>query len=215
MLYILISFWLGGQFTRFYSSSISSDTVSGRFYKPQYGAMSFVIDTPLKQVITYSADTMIVYYPDRKKAFKIKSLQNIINQNRIATDLKEAIGLLRKSGYIFLRKEKKGDTIVSYWTHEKRKTTLKIVYDKKGRVFEVTVENAKGRTLYSTKVFEYITLRDSLFFPKKIASGTTQDTEVFVFDSVRIILQDSLPEIIKNPVLPESVSVAIKGFEEK
>ena len=215
MIYILISLWIGGHFTKFYSSRVANDTVSGMFYKPQHGAMSFVIDTPLKQIITYSYDTMIVYYPDKNKAFKIKSLENVLQQNRIATDPEESIKMLKKAGYIFLKKETRNDTIISYWTHEKMQTTIKILYDNKGRVFEITVKNPDGKTLYSTKTFGYAVLSDSIFFPEKIVTTTPVDTEVFMFDKIRIVPLDALPGIIKNPVLPEDVDVEIRGFDKR
>ncbi len=215
MILFLISLWIAGQFSRFYYSKTGNDTVKGEFYKPVSGAMSFIIDDPIHQVITYSADTMIVYYPDEKKAFKLRSLTNISQKNRVATDLKESIKTLKKAGYIFLKKENKQDTIASYWIHEKLKTTLKIVYDKRGRVFELTVQDQKGKPVYSTKAMNYVMFNDSIFFPEKVITVTSIDTETFLFEDVRLVAEDSLPDIIKHPILPKDVSTEIKGFEEK
>lgn len=215
MLYFLFSFWIGGIFTKFYASGISHDTVSGWFYKPQKGAMSFVVKNPIYQIITYSSDTMIVYYPKRKKAFKFKSIEDILQKNSNITDLKTYINLLRKSGYIFLKKEHKGDTITSYWSNEKQKVILKLSYDKKGRVYEINVQTEKGESLFSTKLENYITFKDSLYFPQKLITTTTKDTEIFVFDSVKVVPFNALPEFIKKPILPDSVSLEIKGFDEK
>lgn len=211
----IVSFWISGVFAKYYHSSRTSDTVMGRFYKPKFGPISFIVNKPLEQMITYSEDTMIVYYPHEKKAFKIKSLSNVITQSNITSEFREIFKVLKKSGYIFLKKERKEDTTLSYFAHEKLKTTLKIAYDKKGRVFEVSVKDQKGKLLYSTKALNYQALDDSTFFPKEIITITQVDTETFVFDSLRLIKEALLPKFIKNPVLSEDVSVELKGFENK
>ncbi len=213
--YFLFSFWLSGTFTKFYASSISHDTVSGSFYKCQKGAMSYVVEKPINQIITYSYDTMIVYYPKRKKAFKIKSQEDVLQKNNSFTDLKSYINNLRNAGYIFLKKQKKGDTITSYWSHEKQKIILKLAYDQKGRIYEVNVKTEGGKYLYTMKAEDYITLQDSVFFPKKLITTTQNDTEIFVFDSISIVPFDSLPSFIKNPVIPDNASVQLKGFSEQ
>jgi len=213
--YFLFSFLLSGTFTKFYASSISQDTVSGSFYKRQKGAMSYVVEKPINHIIIYSYDTMIVYYPKRKKAFKIKSVEDVLQKNSYFTDLKLYINNLRNAGYIFIKKQQNADTVISYWSHEKQKIILKLAYDQKGRVYEVNVKTEGGKNLYTMRAEDYITLQDSVFFPKKIIATTPKDTEMFVFDNICIVPFETLPSFIKNPVIPDSVSVQLKGFGEK
>ena len=214
LLFITAS-WIGGNFQKVYKTRNNSEVVSGSFYKPIHGAVSFVVDTPVHQIITFRQDTMIVYYPDRKVAFKIRSVEDAIQRSGFNGSLKESIDALRKGGYIFLKKKINGDTIYSYWTHDKLKTTVLVVYDKKNRVYKVRVENEKGALLYETLANGYISIDDTTFFPTELKTITPKDTEIFMFSHVSLIKPDSLPTFLKNPVIPDSVKVILKNFDEK
>ncbi len=214
--YLLIGFlWIGGNFEKRYVNKDEVDVVEGTFYKPFPGAMSFVVDSPVKQIITYNKDTMIVYYPDSKMAFKIRSVEDLIQRSGFGGNLKESMKALQKSGYIFLKKAIKQDTVYSYWTHDKLKTTVMLVYDKKQRVYEVSVRNEKGDEMYSIKAGNYQQINDTLYFPLRLTTATKQDTETFVFSHVKKLLPDSLPGLILKPTLPDSVNVVLKNFESK
>ena len=213
--FFISALWIGGSFKKVYKTRNSTEVIVGNFYRPLYGAMSFVVDTPVHQIITFRQDTMIVYYPDRKIAFKIRSVEDAIQRSGFGGNLKESIKALKKGGYIFLKKKIEGDTIYSYWTHSKLKTTVLVVYDRNNRVYTVRVENEKGKLLYETQADGYVSINDTTFFPTNLRTITPRDTEIFVFSHVSLIKPDSLPVFLKKPVIPEGVRVILKNFDEK
>ncbi len=213
-IFLVAELWIGGHFVKIYKSKSEREVVKGEFYKPLSGAMSFIVDSPLTQIITFNEDTMIVYYPHRKLAFKIKSIENVYQKTGLGWDLGEFIESLKRRGYIFLKKVIENDTIYSYWTHEKLGTTLLIVYDRENRIYKVEVKDDNGKELYRIEGASYIKVKNGLYFPLHVATISPLDTEIFEFTSVREIKNDSLPYFIKKPVLPDSVKVILKNFEE-
>ncbi len=211
---MLVALWVTGNFNKIYVKNENVDKVTGRFYKSFPGPMSFVVKEPIDQIITYKADTMIVYYPSRNLAFKIKSMEGLIRDNGVTMGLVESMKALQRMGYIFLKRSTHGDTIYSYWTHEKLKTNLLIVYDRQQRVYKVSIRNDKNVELYRIQADNYIQI-DTVYFPLKLVTVAKQDSDMFEFSNVKTIPVDSLPEVIREGTLPDTVRVILKNFNEK
>jgi len=94
------------------------EIVKGNMYYEFAGKLMLKINDPVKQWMIFNDDKedLIVYYPDKKKAFKIKSENPIsvpLFQSFIVF-ISEDFGL-SEVGYKMTSHEFKGDTLFSHW----------------------------------------------------------------------------------------------------
>lgn len=103
------------------------EIVSGKFYYAPNGLLLFSVLKPIEQIFTFNSDTLILFYPKEKLAFKIKSANPIFAISSNAPFMyKEKLDLTRL-GFMFVKKKKSVDTLYSYWVPNNRSIIETIV----------------------------------------------------------------------------------------
>ena len=201
--------WVSGKFIRSTQTGEEKEVIKGKFYSIPGKSLTFEVDSPIHQFMTFKGETLVLYYPEDSVAFKIKSSLAFMQDGmqfagqRFGKKLKE-------SGFLFLKREIKGDTITSFWTHSQLKNIVELqIY--KQRMVGFRIKDEKGNTILILKVGNYIQLTDSLYFPDYIETVGLSTREEIKFQDLKI---GNVPPFIKKFHIPERVKVIEKGWED-
>jgi len=201
--------WVSGKFIRSTQTGEEKEVIKGKFYSIPGKSLIFEVDSPVHQFLTFKGETLLLYYPEDSVAFKIKSSLVFVQDGmqfagqRLGKKLKEM-------GFLFLRREIKGDTVTSFWTHSQLKNTVALQICKQ-RMVGLRVEDEKGDTVLILKAGKYVQLADSLYFPGYIETVGSSVREKIIF---RDLKTGDIPLFIKQFCIPEGVEIIKKGWEE-
>ena len=195
-------------FTHILKDQVRSDTARGQIYK---GDTLFYISVeyPLKQVIYFSADTMIVNYPESKRAFKVKSSITFKFQTPGGPVGKTGSNL-KKAGFMFLKREIDGNRKSEIWIHPK--TKLKLIYTFEGEhLLEMASLSEKGDTLIKVSYGDYQRIRDKEL-PMTLRITSPDYQEIYKLSNPRFVpFTDSLRSYLE---VGKDTKVEYKGFEK-
>lgn len=186
------------------------ETVKGRIYYYQ-GKTSVQIFSPVTQWMFLKGNELLIYYPDRKLAFKIKSVSvmQIPFFSAFLYSVMEDFGL-REKGFVLMKEEVKDNARISLWKKEKRGVLplLKFVklYFKKGKMIRVELLGDSGEII-SSMLFSRHRQFFGLYFPLKIVifRHRQEGKEEVVFEQP--LFNAKIPEKVVNFRLPEGVKV--------
>ncbi len=184
------------------------DSARGLIFKSD-SAFYIYVKEPLEQVIYFSGDTMVVNYPREKQAFKIKS--GITFKFQTPGGPVEKLGTnLKKAGFIFLKRERNGDSSTEIWIHQKMK--MKMIYTfEKGYLIGMTTLSEKGDTIVKVEYNDYAKVLTKEI-PLTLVVKTSGIEEVYKLSNPRVIpFSDSLK---KNLLVKPDSKVILKGFEK-
>ncbi len=186
------------------------ETVKGRIYYYQ-GKTSVQIFSPLTQWMFLKENELLIYYPNRKLAFKIKSasVMQIPFFSAFLYSVMEDFGL-REKGFVLAKEEEGEEGRISLWKKEKEGVLpqLKFVklYFKGGKMIRVELlgdsEEIISRMFFS-KHREFF----GLYFPLKIVIFRCRHKgkEEVLFE--KPLFNAKIPEEVVNFRLPEGVKV--------
>jgi outer membrane lipoprotein-sorting protein len=159
------------------------------------------VDTPLEQVMAITDKVMLIYYPNAKKAFRIKS-KNPVPPPFIQTILgamKEDYGLI-KQGYTFIKHEKKGDTLHTYWApppKQKKILGTFILGTLSNKLVYAEAQTPDGTPAIKSFYRNHLKFGDS-YIPLDISSEYYNESEItrehITFSDVKF-----------NPVIPDRI----------
>ena len=199
---------ISGSFTRSLKFGLKKEVVKGKFYVIPEEKIVFEVDSPIHQFLTFKADTMILYYPEDSVAFKIRSSLTFSSTglNYVKYDFGKK---LKEHGFVFLKKEIKGDTTKHFWAHPDSKISVSFSIVNK-LIQSFTVESDKGDTLLLLNIGDYLFLGDSINFPTYIRTVSNDFSEEIFLNDIKLV---EPPDFIINFRIPKGVKIVKKGWE--
>lgn len=201
------------EFNREYKYGKNKDIVEGKiYYQAKTDKLVVVVDRPLKQFMILKGNEIIIYYPDRLKAFRITS-QNPSSMpffQLFIGVIKEDYGLT-DLGYTFASYDRKGNKLISYWNPPKSLSRFlgeMVLEYENNRLVYAESKNSKGK-IVSKAFYKNHILYGGNYFPLEIS--VTKDfkldssVEKIIYRSVKF--NTSLPQDIVNFKLPPEVEV--------
>jgi len=199
------------KFTRIVKQKKSEEIIKGNIY---YEGNKTIVVTkePLNQWMILENNIMLIYYPDKKKAIRIKS------KNPVSLPFFHSfIGLvdenlgLAKLGYTIDKNELHGDTLFVYWKPPKKAENILgefILSLKNNIIVSTKSKDPKGKTIIKTSYNSFIE-HDNQFFPLEIKSviysGNNVTTESIIYNNP--VFDESLPKQISQFTLPDDIEV--------
>jgi len=188
------------------------EVVSGHLYFQQPYWMYVNVTSPVHQIMLSEKRQLLIYYPDDKKAFRIRTKKDnppIFVQGLLAS-LKEDYGL-EEMGYTLTAHKTSGDTLVTIWSPPKDKAkvlgkfVLKIVDN---RLVEASTQSANGKTKTISTYRQYVKI--GRFFLPQLITTTTDDPwhrkkEVLSYKNIRLNI--SIPDSLLKFALPKTIPV--------
>ncbi|RLF38764.1 MAG: hypothetical protein DRN12_07920 [Thermoplasmata archaeon] len=189
-----------------------ADLTSGRIYKLPDGLIHIEVNQPLKQIMRLKGNEMLIYYPDRGKAFRIISgspfLLPFVNAITISVYPQRQ---LDREGFKLERYDRQGDKMYTYWIPPKkaRKQIGSLVLCmKSGRVIYTETRSPKGDIISRSWFSNYVDL-SGYPVPTKLVSEVRSNgkltREEVLFE--KPIFNPSIPNRILNFSIPASVKV--------
>jgi len=201
------------KFNRTFVEHNKKEVVEGTIYYQAPNKVVTEIDTPIEQIMAVIGKAMLIYYPNEKKAFRIKS-KNPIPPPFIQTiigSMKDDYGLI-ELGYALVRHEKKGDTIYTHWKppskHKKVLGMFILGTAPKNKIVSAETHQSNGRIAIKSVYRKHITFGER-YIPREIfteyydKSGITQ--EHVIFSDVKF--NPSLPDRVLNFKIPDSIPI--------
>lgn len=197
---------ISGDFVKETRERTTRETISGIFYAALPHRVLFWVHDPVNQIFTFNQDTLILYYPDEKKAFKIKT------SNPLTLDTQWGLNRepdFSKLGYLFTKKIQSGDTLYSYWISKGKSEIGSIVVGRFGdRIVFIEVKDNDQKLLAKTSYLNYLNYED-IYIPTQIHSFNiiNSDTleESISYDNIQFDIE--LPDSILNFRIPEGTEI--------
>jgi len=200
--------WVSGAFVK-----IGSDgEVAGYFYlKPGKRTVLRVV-RPVNQILYMVPDTLIIYYPDHRKLFKIRSRHRFLEGGMASLTVEEE-NLIR-AGFMFVKEDRRGDTLLRIYTHPSLKATVEI-RTVNGYLSGIRARSSDGEIKVDLKGIKEV--YPGYAFPDTVNStfltGSSSYTEKFVYYSVSVKPDSLIPDYVKRPSFPEDVEVIYRGWD--
>ena len=202
---------LSARFERELATPLSKEVVKGTLYY-QTSKTVLEINEPLHQIMTFSGNTMTIFYPEEGKAFRIKAKNpiSIPFVQGFVQVIEEDYGL-GELGYKLTRHEPRGDTLYTYWSPPPKQKkvlgmfTLAMVKEK---LVYAEAQTPDGEPAVRSSYRNYAELNGKSFpleIYSEIYSKSGLSTESVTYSDVQFNLP--LPERILNFTIPDSVSV--------
>ncbi len=188
------------------------DVVSGHLYFRQPFWMYVDVSSPVQQIMLSQRHQLLIYYPDQKKAFRIRTKKDnppIFVQGLLAS-LKEDYGL-EELGYTLTGHKTIGDTLVTIWAPPADKAkvlgqfVLKIVNN---RLVEARTQSANGKTK-TVSTYKQYTQIGRFSLPQHITTVTEdpwhRKKEVLFYKNIRV--NEAIPDSLLHFTIPPKIPV--------
>lgn len=212
--------WLRGQeiqsliveFNRTTHRGSKEEIVKGTIYYQTPDLILVQVNDPLNQWMKFEGETLVIYYPDEQKGFRILSqypftlpfFQTFVGM------VKEGFGLA-DIGYTLNRNETRGETLVTVWAPpEKTKNVLGniIVGMVEDRIAFTEMLNAKGKKIARATYADCFSYNGH-FFPLTVSStqwlAKETTSEEISYREPQFDVE--LPEEVTGFQIPDSVAV--------
>ncbi|MEW6685763.1 MAG: outer-membrane lipoprotein carrier protein LolA [Candidatus Edwardsbacteria bacterium] len=186
-----------------------SEIVSGKFYYAPPSQLLFHVYNPLEQIFTFNGDTLILFYPKEKKAFKIKSLNPMVSSSVSSTwTFNDKIDF-SKLGYLFVKKQKMADTLYSYWVPKGKSVIKAIIIGRlKNRMVSIEIDGVQ-QNQFSKILYTKHLQHNSFCIPTETYSiqCPPADTliEHFTYQDIRFDIE--IPDSISHFSIPNGIPV--------
>lgn len=200
------------EFKRNLKQGINEETIEGIVYYQFPEKVIASIQKPVKQLISFDSNDVIIYYPDDSIAFKFISSYPVSFSffETFINIIKEDFGVCDR-GYTLKKHQRKKDTLITYWNPPpillKTASELKLVYVK-NKIINSELKNKDGETFLEAQYKDHLNYGE-YYFPREI--NTKLKTEQYsILEKItykNIIFNDTLPEEIVNFKIPEGVEI--------
>lgn len=192
------------------------ETIKGNIYYQGLNRVVLKVTEPVLQWMILEGNTMLIYYPNERKAFRF------ISKNPFSLPFFQAfIGVLRgdfglsEAGFKLARKEVRKDTLLTLWEPPKQAKRIlgtTIVGLVENRLAFAEVQDAKGERLIRTTYSNHFQYGVS-FLPLEIISVRYQKRDSIIEKVIYAVPQFNvtLPQEVTNFKIPEDIK--IKGVE--
>lgn len=205
LFFILSLKTLTGDFIRETYNQSDKETITGSFYYSAPSQILLHIKTPTNQILTWNKDTLIIFYPEEKKAFKISKTLNPLPQ--LISVISGAQGI-ENLGWTLFKKVKKGDTLYSYFVSEKQEIIGSMAIGKiKNKIVASEIRDTDGtliaKTSFSRHLQNNIPSRISLW---RVSDADTTREEI---ELKNMIFNSQIPDTILHFSIPQSPDIEI------
>jgi hypothetical protein len=142
-------------FKRVYSEGTETDSVKGRLYYSSDGYLLVRTTEPVSQYMRVENNTMLLYYPDSRRAFRIEQSRPVIMPfvQSLLWSFNRKLNLER-AGFRFDHTESAGDTSTEYWMAPrqfmKQLREIRVSLTGKKKIERIDTFDADGHELVST-----------------------------------------------------------------
>ncbi len=145
MIVLLIFSQIICNFKRIYSEKDRKETVKGKIYYFIPNNFYIEVKEPLMQAITKKTDTLFIYYPKEKRGFKILTYPHDLplGMNFLSFQYMKGDTLFKEAGFIFVRKAKRKDTIITEWTTKGKIKRNYVIKKLKDKITEILIKGEK------------------------------------------------------------------------
>ncbi len=206
MILLLISVSIQTEFTIRESLKNEVDYVAGTMFVDDSNHLCFIVKKPLLQVVTFKAETTILYYPNHKKAFFLTGINLMdmpMNKSILQQEGRTDLSIY---GLRYLKEKKTKDTTLTYWALPQKGFYLDM-YKFQNKVIRILMRYKKVKIgeIYYDKYYEV----GNLSFPQYIKSITyskkdSMFQEIVFFDT-KII--NKIPDSLIDLKIPKDVEV--------
>jgi len=194
--------------TKSYLGDSLVKSASGITYLDNEHNIFIEIERPLHQVFFFRADTLILYYPEDRKAFFFSHYNPMnlsVTQVFLGTQKNQD---LTPYGFRFISREMIGDTTNTYWVIEKDKSGIRFHFRYySGRLVQISLE--KDDSILARTIYRNYTSNKSIRIPREILSfsyiSRPQTKEILALSDIKIL--PSFPDSLKDIKIPEGVEV--------
>lgn len=209
MAFIILSIALSANIsTKSYIGDSLVKSASGLTYLDSKPNIYIEIKRPLHQKFFFRADTLILYYPEDKKAFFFShynpmnlTVTQVLLCNQKNKDL-------TPFGFRFISKEVNGDTMDTYWVIEKDKSGIRFHFRYcSDRLVQISLE--KDDSILARTVYRNYITNKSISVPAEILSfsyiSRPETKEMVTLSNIKIL--SSFPDSLKDIKIPEGMEV--------
>ncbi len=207
------SLWVRAAFHRVYQENLNREEAWGTLYVRPGERFVLEITRPIHQIMTFRAETLLLYYPEDSVAFKIKSSTRFLPLGAQAVGFNDE--RLKDVGFVFLNRQVRGDTVITFWTHPEQKVHA-VVRKIRGNLSKLEVRDAQDRPVLDLVARDYETLANRWTVPRWVKSiealpdGFSEET--IRLDSLQVTPR--VPAWVRHFQIPPGVAVTVKGWEE-
>lgn len=190
----------------------SADTVKGViFYQPPEDILIHITE-PVNQYLKFKHKTLLIYYPNEKKAFRIEArIPFLLPFFQAFVEITNKDLGLTEMGYTLSQSEKRGDTLISRWAPpaKVKKTVGPIIIGMvNDQVGFVEMQNSKGKTIGKISYADYLKI-GNVMLPMKVSAirylGKDTTYETVYYSNPQLNVQ--LPDEVINFRIPEGTEI--------
>ncbi len=180
--------------------------VKGTMFLNDSNNLCFIVTNPLLQIVTFKAETTILYYPNDKKAFYLTGISPMdmpMNKSILQTEGKTDLSVY---GMRFIKEKKIKDTTIVYWALPQRGFYLDMKkIDEKIKRITIRYKKLKIGEIIYDNYYEM----GKVSFPQYIKTVTyTKKDSIFqeiLFSNTKTI--EKIPDSLINLKIPPDVEV--------
>ncbi|MGB9743072.1 MAG: LolA family protein [bacterium] len=181
------------------------------FYQPPDDILIHITE-PVNQWLNSKSKTLLIYYPDDKKAFRIQAQFpfTLTFFQAFIGAMKGSLGLT-ETGFTLHKNERRGDTLVTYWSppaKAKRALGPVIIGLVDDRMGFMEMRNNRGKTLVRVSYSQYHKI-DGLNLPLEVSAvrymGKDTTYETVHYRNPRLNIK--LPDEVVNFKIPDGTDV--------
>lgn len=202
--------WVSGAFVK----EGPDGSVAGYFYVHPGRRTVLNVVRPLHQIMIFLPETLVIYYPEQRRLFYIRSKHTLFAGGVQSSQLGERN--LKEMGFMFVGDVRRGDTTVKVYKHPESKVKVKLLtlsgkvvgfrtYDPKGsEVMRVDFEGVR-------EIYRGFNFPSRVIITVKGERGNT--TETFTYYSVRTVPTSSVPDYVKSFEPPKDAQITYRGWD--
>ncbi len=188
------------------------DSVKGTiFYQPPNDILIYVTE-PVNQHLKFNDKTLVIYYPDEKKAFRIQArVPFVLPFFQAFISLTNKNLGLAEMGYTLSQSEKRGDTLITRWVPPakvKKAVGPIIIGMVNDQVGFMEMQNSKGRTIGRVSYSDYSKI-GNIMLPMRVSAvrylGKDTTYETVYYSNPRLNVK--LPDEVVNFQIPKGTEI--------
>ncbi len=202
--------WVSGSFVK----DGPDGSVAGYFYMHPGERTVLNVVRPIHQIMIFRPDTLIIYYPDEKRLFYIRSGYTLFSGGIQSSQIGDKN--LKRMGFMFVGDERKGDTTVKVYKHPDTKIKVAL-FTLSGKVVGFRTYDPNGSEVVRVDFEGVREIYRGFNFPSKVVirmkGESKTETETFTYYSVRVLPSSSVPDYARSFKPPKDARITYKGWD--
>ncbi len=202
--------WVSGSFVK----EGPDGSVAGYFYMRPGRRTVLNIVRPIHQIMLFLPDTLVIYYPEQKRLFYIRSRHTLFSGGVQSSQVGDRN--LREMGFMFVGDTRRGDTTVKVYRHPDTKVKVDLLAVD-GKVVGFRTYDPEGLEVMRVEFEGVREIYDGFNFPSKVLIKVKgekgYETETFRYYSVKVLPSSSVPDYARSFKPPKDAKVTYRGWE--